>query len=93
MAYSPANPPRIIVPRDGPGAPAVWSYQSNDLIADVKAANYFTNGENIGLRNRDWLLFQRVTSDGATFNGAPIVCCVVQTFAFGGQISLVAPAA
>jgi hypothetical protein len=38
MAYSTANPPRLLVPRVGTGT-ALWVYSSTDTHTDVDAAN------------------------------------------------------
>lgn len=52
MAYATTNPPALLQDRIGGGG-AVWSYKSTDTIATVLAANYFTNGEALGLKAGD----------------------------------------
>lgn len=52
MAYSTSIPPRLAVPSMGDG-PQIWIYQSADVVGDVDAAGYFTNGEALGMRLGD----------------------------------------
>ncbi|QGY29768.1 hypothetical protein [Pantoea cypripedii] len=52
MAYATTNPPALLQDRIGGGG-AVWSYKSTDTIGTVLAANYFTNGEALGLKAGD----------------------------------------
>lgn len=48
MPYSTSNPPRLIAQGIG-GAGQVWQYETTDAQADVDAANYFTNGGDLGM--------------------------------------------
>jgi hypothetical protein len=53
MAYSVANPPRCAVPSVGGASPAVWTYQSDDAATAVRAANYITDAEDLGMKVGD----------------------------------------
>lgn len=52
MAYATTNPPRLMVPSLG-GGPQLWAYSSTDVVGDVDASGYFTNGEALGMRVGD----------------------------------------
>jgi len=56
MAYDVANPPKLIVPHVGDG-PGLWIYADTDAHTDVDADDYFTNGDDIGMREGDALLY------------------------------------
>lgn len=51
MAYSTSNPPNKLVAGtlDGTAGPSIWTYKSTDAIATVDGANYFTNGQALGM--------------------------------------------
>ena len=83
MAYSVTNPPACMY--DGMGAaPSAWLYASEDVHTDVDAANYFTNGKDLGMRVNDavgvikttatigmtWHVVTEVSADGATVSAA-----------------------
>lgn len=53
MAYSTSNPPRLLVSAFDGLAPNIWSYRSTDAAATVDAANYITNGGDLGLKVGD----------------------------------------
>lgn len=52
MAYSASNPPALVSQRIG-GGPAIWLYKSADVVGDVDATDYFSNGEALGMRVGD----------------------------------------
>ncbi len=52
MAYATTNPPALLQDRIGGGG-AVWSYKSTDAVTAVLAADYFTDGEALGLKAGD----------------------------------------
>lgn len=83
MAYVVTNPPACTW--DGMGAaPSEWIYASEDVHTDVDAANYFTNGQALGMRVNDLVkvikttatigatlhVVTEVSSDGATVSAA-----------------------
>ncbi len=51
MAYSTSTPPSKLAVGtiDGTAGPAIWVYKSADAIGTVKAANYFSNGYDLGM--------------------------------------------
>lgn len=53
MAYSTANPPTLVVQRVGDNGGAIWAYDSADAATVVRAANYFTNALDLGMKKGD----------------------------------------
>jgi hypothetical protein len=53
MAYSTANPPRIVT--QGITGAKTWHYESTDPSTTVDDADYFTNGYDLGMRVGDRL--------------------------------------
>ncbi len=54
MAYATSNPPRLMLSGIGSStSPQIWWYRSTDAAATVDAANYITNGGDLGLRVGD----------------------------------------
>lgn len=49
MAYSTDTPPQLLVQGIGGVGPSIWTYSSTDAAATVDAANYITNGGELGL--------------------------------------------
>lgn len=79
MAYSVSNPPSLMVSRIGKG-PAIWVYSSPDAIADVDGAGYFSNAEDLGMRQNDIVFVVNTTGNlltlaklGAISGGAATV--------------------
>ena len=62
MAYSAANPPKLLVPPMGSGQPQLWVYTSTDVHTDVDAADYFANGDDLGMRVSDVVLVSKSTA-------------------------------
>lgn len=52
MAYAATNPPTLTSQRVGGGG-AVWTYLSTDVSTDVDAADYFSNGDALGMKVGD----------------------------------------
>jgi len=61
MAYSTSNPPKLLVPRVGSGN-ALWVYSSTDAHTDVDAANYFSNGDDLGMKVNDVVIVIKTTA-------------------------------
>lgn len=57
MAYSTSNPPECIA--QGIAGPSLWSYTHTDIHTDVDAADYFTNGDALGLKVGDVMLVSK----------------------------------
>lgn len=86
MAYVTANLVNI-VPRMGQDGTAVWGYEGTDIHTDVDAADFFSDGDDKGLRVGDVMFVsktdatigttvhyvQTVTADGAATIAAAIL--------------------
>jgi hypothetical protein len=63
MGYSTDNPPKLLVGafnrNDGP---SLWVYKDGDVAADVDAANYFSNGDVLGMKVGDFVLHYETTT-------------------------------
>jgi len=65
MAYSTSNPP--IADDDALGSGAVrWTYRSADTAATVAGANYFSNGDDLGMDVGDMVFILDTTTPKAT---------------------------
>ncbi len=65
MVYATTNPPSLVSQRIGDG-PAIWIYKSADDDATVNGANYFTNGQALGMRAGDMVyVFDTATPKGS----------------------------
>lgn len=53
MAYSEANPPRLVMQNLGNTDMAKWTYQSADAATVVRGANYITNALRLGMKVGD----------------------------------------
>jgi hypothetical protein len=53
MSYSTSAPPALIAQGIGGVGPKIWVYNSTDAAATVDAANYITNGGDLGLVVKD----------------------------------------
>lgn len=62
MAYDADNPPVMCVPRLGSGtgdgttttkSAAIWTYTSADPVATVIGADYFSDGDDLGMKVND----------------------------------------
>lgn len=56
MAYATTNPPQVAVPSVGGQGPAIWTYTSADARATVNGADYFTNGDDLGMKVGDLVI-------------------------------------
>lgn len=83
MAYSTSIPPVQIASGYGSG-PALWIYNSTDVHTDVDAADYFSNGDALGMKVGDMVLVGKTTATiGATLH-------YVQTVTAGGAATVAA---
>lgn len=65
MAYA-SSGLRLMVPRIG-GGPAIWMYTSADVHTDVDAADYFSDGDDMGMAVNDVVIVVKTTATiGAT---------------------------
>lgn len=86
MAYSTSNPP-IRTSGGLGGAQQVWQYVSTDVHTDVDATDYFSNGDELGMKVNDlvsvtkstatigvtWHVVTAVTAGGAATVSAAIL--------------------
>lgn len=61
MAYATTNPPKLLVPRMGSGN-ALWVYSSEDVHTDVDAADYFSDGDALGMKVNDIVIVNKTTA-------------------------------
>lgn len=63
MAYATSNPPKLVVAGVGDG-PGIWIYVDDDAHTDIDADDYFSDGDDLGMKEDDALLYH--DSDTAT---------------------------
>jgi len=56
MAYEATNAPKLVVPGVGDG-PGIWIYSDADAHTAIDADDYFTNGDDLGMKVGDALLY------------------------------------
>lgn len=56
MSYATTNPPRLISQGVGASTGSLWHYTDGDPIALVIAADYISNGDDLGLKVNDTIL-------------------------------------
>jgi hypothetical protein len=83
MAYSTSLPPVkfSVGPLDDAISPGMWVYKSADAIATVKAANYFSNGYDLGLTVGDMVYVYDTATPAVSIGW-------VKTVTTGGAASL-----
>jgi hypothetical protein len=83
MSYATSNPPKLLVGSFAGVGASIWSYVSTDAAATIDDANYFTDGDVLGMKVGDWVLVYDTTNSlshifivitvtagsGATVNG------------------------
>lgn len=73
MAYSPSNPPTCCAIGQV-GGNNLWLYVSEDVHTDVDAANYFTDGLNLGMKVNDIVFVVKSNATiGATLHSVTAV--------------------
>lgn len=81
MAYSTSNPPNKVTEAIGTG-PALWIYNSTDVHTTVVGADYFSNGDALGLKVGDHMIVGKTSATiGSTIH-------YVQTVTAGGAATL-----
>jgi len=65
MAYSTSTAPGKVAQKNGSNGRTIWSYVSADTLAVVSAADYFSNGDALGMQVGD-IVFVTVSGTGAT---------------------------
>lgn len=61
MTYATSNSPYLITQGIG-GVRKMWAYSSSDPTATVRAAGYFTNGYDLGMRANDIVILHDTTT-------------------------------
>lgn len=82
MAYSTSNPPALVAQRVGGGG-AKWHYKSADVVGDVDAGDYFSNGHALGMKVGDEVRVEDTTTPLST-------TCRVSAVTAGGAATVVA---
>lgn len=73
MAYATTNPPKLMVPRIGTGT-ALWAYTSTDIHTTVVGADYFSNGDALGMKVGDVVMVSKSTATlGTTVHYVSVV--------------------
>ena len=73
MAYSTDSPPNCLVQGVG-NAPSLWVYVSTDVHTDVDAADYFSNGDDLGMKVNDLVMVVKSSATiGATLHSVSAV--------------------
>lgn len=68
MGYLTSNPPAIYITGFG-GHPTAWIYKSEDVHTDVDAPDYFSNGDDLGMKVDDIVFVIKTTATkGATMH-------------------------
>ena len=67
MAYDTANPPKLVTVGMGDG-PGVWIYADTDAHTDVDADDYFSDGDDIGMKVGDALHYFDTDTDTSTIH-------------------------
>lgn len=81
MSYATTNPPVCVTSRFGSG-PALWMYTSTDVHTDVDAADYFSNGDALGMQVGDVVIVSKSSATiGSTIH-------YVSTVTTGGAASV-----
>ncbi len=65
MAYDVANPPKLVVPGVGDG-PGIWIYTDGDAHTVIDADDYFSDGDDLGMKEGDCVLYFDDSADGST---------------------------
>ena len=68
MSYATSNPP-VKIAEGLKSGPALWIYNSADVHTDVDEADYFSNGDALGMKVGDMVLVGKTTATiGATIH-------------------------
>ncbi len=65
MAYDVANPPKLVVAGVGDG-PGIWIYKDADAHTAIDADDYFSDGDDLGMREGDCVLYHDDNVPGST---------------------------
>lgn len=74
MSYATTNPPKLLLPRLGTDGVALWAYVSTDVHTDVDAADYFSDGYDLGMKVSDVVFVIKTSATiGATLHSVQTV--------------------
>lgn len=76
MAYSTSNPPNMLSTMGGGGF-SIWHYDSADAATTVRATNYITNADELGMKVGDMVI--QTDRTGATVAQLYIVVAVTSS--------------
>lgn len=63
MAYATTNAPALVAQRVGASNGAIWYYSDGDPLGTVLGSNYFSNGDELGMKDGDTVIFYDETND------------------------------
>ena len=81
MAYATTNPPVKIA--EGITVGSLWYYSSADVDSDVDAADYFSNGDDLGMVVGDFMLVFDTAGVGSFMVVTVVTAGGAATVAFG----------
>ena len=82
MAYSTSNPPRLISQGAGASTGSLWHYTDGDALATVIGADYFSNGDGLGMKANDTVI---VTDETL---GQVVTDCIVSSVTSDGAATI-----
>jgi len=81
MAYATSNPPRLISQGVGASTGSLWHYTDGDALATVLGADYFSDGDDLGMAANDTVIVTDETLGQVT-------TCVVSSVTSGGAATI-----
>lgn len=94
MAYDTSvSTPGLIAQKNGSNGNAIWIYKSADGMALVGAADYFSNGYDLGMKVGDQIIVVNTTTSGVTVGSVVEVTTDGAASISGGTLELTATAA
>ena len=94
MAYdTDVSTPGLIAQKNGSNGAAIWVYKSADGMALVGAADYFSNGYDLGMKVGDQIIVVNTTTSGVTVCTVTVVTEDGAASISGGTLELTATAA
>jgi len=88
MAYSTSNPPRLAVPAVGASGPQIWTYDSADAATVVRAADYFTDALDLGMKVGDTII-QGDSAGGTVAHMYPVLTVDADGADLGDGVAIV----
>jgi len=94
MAYdTDVSTPGLVAQKNGSNGNAIWVYKSADGMALVGAADYFSNGDDLGMKVGDQVIVVNTTTSGVTVASVVAVTTDGASSISGGTLELTTSAA